>query len=602
MGKVASLAMRQVIASAQLQIIQTELARHGKQVGTDQATHLVIRGLAKLQNPLMLDNLQKRSKLLANAQAEPEIQNAELEACKAGLKGFLYWLEHYAWTYDPRLPQRTVPFVPFDFQNDAAAWLFDVDAQGIEGIIEKARDMGATWLLVAWFTWRWLFEEGFTGLFCSRKVTLVDSKGDLSSIMEKARLIIRCLPTWMMPAGYDESKHALKLRILNPSNGSVLVGEGGNQIGRGGRATVVLVDEAAFTQKPDSVEASLSETAEVKFWLSTPNNPGDWFATKRFSGNHPVLSLRWKQDPRKNRWVALDNDGNEIASGNGESPDPASLNARRIIYPWYERAKQRFTDPAKMAREVDIDYSASSDRLVFPFAWVTAAIGLDLGDMGEIVECGADLAGSGADSDIWTMRRGSAVVVQKVINRPNPSMTARAFLGATETVGARALHYDAGGGYGGALSGEYDRTTNGGKVYPFILHAVNGGGKCSRRRFGDKPARELFTNLRAELFWTVRERFRKAYELSLWRAGDPAGIPHDPTDCISIPNDPELTGQLCSVLFIEVPSGKVQLESKDDMKERGVKSPDKADSLVLSFAPTPQPAAATAAHSTQIGG
>lgn len=605
MGRTARLAFLKVRQSAQLQVVRNELARHGKQVGTDQATHLVIRGLAKLTNPTMLANLEQRSKLLAEANSDVAKQQAELDKCSParGVDGFLYWLEFYGWTYEPRPPNKgMLPFIPFDYQVEAARWLFEVEGAQAEGIIEKARDMGATWLLVAWFTWSWLFEPEFTGLFCSRKVSLVDSKGDPSSIMHKARMMIRTLPSWMAPVGYDEAKHGLRLRILNPANGSLLVGEGGNQIGRGGRATRVLIDEAAFTAKPDSVEASLSETAEVKFWLSTPNNPGDWFATKRFSGNHPVLSLRWKQDPRKNTWLALDPEGNTIATGKGESPDPATIGARRIIYPWYEKAKQRFTDPAKMAREVDIDYSASSDRLVFPFAWVTAAINLDLGDMGEIVECGADLSGSGADVDVWTMRRGASVVLQKVIVRPVPAQVARAMLMVTSSVSARVLHYDAGGGYGGPLASEYHPEANGGKQWPFKLHAVNGSGKCSGRRFGDKPAKELFTNMRAELYWTVRERFRKAYELWLWRQGDPGGVPHDPTECISIPNDPELIGQLCSVLTIEVPSGKVQMESKKDMRDRGVKSPDKADSLVLSFAPTPHPAAMDSAHSVATSG
>ena len=604
MGKAARIAYQAARNRAELAVVQAEKARHGRQQGSDQASHLVASGLAKLTDQRMLGNLAKRSELLAEAASDVLIQYRELERCnpKGGTAAFLYWLEHYAWTYDPRLKQRTIPFVPFEFQKEAAEWMQGVANDAAEGIIEKARDMGATWLLVARFTWRWLFEDQYTGLFCSRKVSLVDSKGDPSSIMQKARMIIRALPSWMAPVGYDEAKHGLRLRILNPSNGSVLVGEGGNQIGRGGRATEVAADEAAFYPKPDAVEAALSETAEVKFWLSTPNNPGDWFATKRFSGKHPVLSMRWKQDPRKNAWIALDGDGNVVTTGHGEALAPAAYGARTIIYPWYEKAKARFTDPAKMAREVDIDYSASSDRLVFPSAWVRAAIGLDLGDMGSIVECGGDLAGSGADSDIWTMRRGGSVVVQKEIVRPNPTATARAFLNATATVGARVLHYDAGGGYGGALSGEYSTETNGGKRYPFKLHAVNGGGKCSRRKFGDKPAAELFTNLRAELFWTVRERFRKSFELALWRAGDLAGVPHDPTDCISIPDDAELVSQLCSVLFIEVPSGKVQLESKETMRERGVKSPDKADSLVYCFAPTPNPAATDAAKSTQMGG
>lgn len=605
MGRAAKMAVRAAIHKAQLQIVQAELAKRGKQVGTDQATHLVIKGLNKLTDQRMLDNLEVRARLLAETSSDVAKQTDELEKCsiERGVHGFLYWLEYYAWTYEPRPPNKgMLPFIPFDYQADAAHWLFEVESAREEGVIEKARDMGATWLMVAWFTWSWLFEPEFAGLFCSRKVSLVDSKGDPSSIMHKARMLIRVMPSWMAPAGYDESRHGLRLRILNPANGSLLIGEGGNQIGRGGRATRVLVDEAAFTQKPDSVEASLSETAEVKFWLSTPNNPGDWFANKRFTEGQRVLSLRWRQDPRKNLWQAINVDGEVVATGHGDSPDPASLGARRIIYPWYEKAKQRFTDPAKMAREVDIDYSASSDSLVFPFAWVNAAINLDLGDMGEIVECGADLAGGGADHDIWTMRRGAAIVAQKRIQRPTPTQTARAFLGATETVKAKVLHYDAGGGWGGALVGEYDRDSNGGKVYPFQLHAVNGGGKCSRRRFGDRPAKELFTNLRAELYWTVRERFRKAYELWLWRQGDPAGIPHEADECISIPADNELVGQLSSVKFIEVPSGKKQLESKESMREQGIKSPDKADSLVLAFAPTPDPANTHAAHSATLSG
>lgn len=591
--------MARVRHEAQLAIVQGAKKRLGKSEGTDRVTQALLKALNKASEPHILRNLEARTTLLAECQADVEAQEREHARCRAS---FIYWLTYYGWCYEPRPPYKgLLPFVPFEFQKEAAQWLQDRETNLQEGIVEKARDMGATWLIVAWFTWSWLYEDDFTGLFCSRKVTLVDSKGDPSSIMEKARIIIRNLPTWMQPAGYDELKHALKLRILNPVNGNQLLGEGGNQIGRGARATRILIDEAAFLPQPSNVEASLGETAEVKIWLSTPNAPGDWFCIKRHSEDGPpVLSLRWKLDPRKNGWVALDAQGAVIDTGKGESPDPASIGARRIVYPWYEKAKARYTDPAKLAREVDIDYTASSDRVVFQSAWINAAIGLDLGDMGEIVECGADLAGAGDNKDIWTMRRGGAIVVQKEITRPNPTQTARAHLMATSSVQARALHYDAGGGYGGPLAGEYDPQSNGGKVWPFILHAVNFGGKCSKRRFGDKPARELFRDMKAELYWTVRERFRKSYELWLWRQGDPAGVPHDPTECISIPNDPMLIAQLQSILFIEVPSGKVQLETKQQMRDRGVASPDKAESLVLSFAPTPHPAATDTARSVVV--
>lgn len=559
------------------------------------------RVIDRSKDERIVDNAKERMALLVEAK-DPTVQQRELDRCR---KSFVYWLTYYAWTFDPRgKTLKTLPFVPFDYQVEAAEWILKVRQANREGIVEKARDMGATWLFVAYFTWCWLFESEFIGLFASRKVNMVDAKGDPNSIMQKARMLLWGLPLWMVPEGYDESKHALKQRIINPANGSVMVGEGGNQIGRGGRATIVLVDESAFIPRPEAVESALSETSEVKFWLSTPNAPGDWFARRRHSQDFVgwVLTLRWKRDPRKNAWQAIGEDGTVVATGSGDSPAPEVVGARTIIYPWYEGAKARFSDPARMAREVDIDYTASSDRLVFPWAWIQAAINLDIGDMGEVTECGADMSGSGVDKDIWTMRRGGAVVTQKLIERPNPTLIARAMLMATEAVGGRVLHYDAGGGYGGALSGEHDPETNGGKRWKFILHGVQYGGRPTMRRFGDRPARELFTNYKAELYWSVRERFRRSYELSLWRSGDPTGVPHDPTDCISIPDDPELHSQLASILSIETSTGKIQLESKESMKERGVKSPDKADSLVNSFAPTPVHASDEGAASVSMGG
>ena len=51
----------------------------------------------------------------------------------------------------------------------------------------------------------------------------------------------------------------------------------------------------------------------------------------------------------------------------------------------------------------------------------------------------------------------------------------------------------------------------------------------------------------------------------------------------SLPNDPELAAEL-SALQYEYRGGELLLESKDDAKKRGVKSPDRADSLALTFA------------------
>ena len=54
-------------------------------------------------------------------------------------------------------------------------------------------------------------------------------------------------------------------------------------------------------------------------------------------------------------------------------------------------------------------------------------------------------------------------------------------------------------------------------------------------------------------------------------------------DCF-LPNDEQLISELATVRYKFASNGKLQIESKDDLKRRGLKSPDLADSFVLTFA------------------
>lgn len=81
-----------------------------------------------------------------------------------------------------------------------------------------------------------------------------------------------------------------------------------------------------------------------------------------------------------------------------------------------------------------------------------------------------------------------------------------------------------------------------------------------------KPASERFANLKAELYWALRQRFID---------GDVAGL-----------TDPLLLSQLASIRYEHDHRGRVVIESKDEAAKRGVKSPDRAEALMLAFAPT----------------
>lgn len=74
------------------------------------------------------------------------------------------WIAHWAVTYDPRKAASNaptvMPFVLFPRQVEMVAFLQAcVDAQQ-SGLIEKARDMGATWLACAFSVWLWLYRPG----------------------------------------------------------------------------------------------------------------------------------------------------------------------------------------------------------------------------------------------------------------------------------------------------------------------------------------------------------------------------------------------------------------------------------------------------------
>ena len=110
--------------------------------------------------------------------------------------------------------------------------------------------------------------------------------------------------------------------------GTIIKGEAGDNIGRGGRSSIYFKDESAFYERPDKIEAALSQNSDVKIDVSTPNGTGNPFYRKRHGGQIPVFTFHWRQDPRKDQ-------------------------------AWYDNQK-RILDPVILAQEVDIDYTSSA--------------------------------------------------------------------------------------------------------------------------------------------------------------------------------------------------------------------------------------------------
>jgi hypothetical protein len=429
-----------------------------------------------------------------------------------------------------------------------------LEADQRNGLCDKSRDVGVSWLFCAYSAHGWLFRDNFSAGIGSFKEQKVDRIGDPDSIFEKIRILLENLPDWMLPAGYERSKHAPFCKIMNPANGSTITGEVGDDCGRSGRKSIYLVDETAFFEHPELVERALSQNTRVRIDGSTVNGASNWFARQRFSGKVEVFTFHWKSDPRKNHAETL--------------PDGT------VVYPWYEDQKKRW-NPVTIAQEIDIDYTASVEGICIPAAWVRAAVDLfpDPG-LGPVVGS-LDVAEFGKDVNVFMNRRGT-FVRPEIHSWGQVNTTETAWRARDHAVACRAREviYDC-VGVGAGVTGPWQTAE---KQLLFIATPINTGESPTDTYWPDgRTSKEKFKNLRAEIWWKARVRFEKAYEFVT------QGRQHPREEMISIPNDPQLIAELSVPLVERTESGKLQLEAKAKMRKRGIKSPNYADALVLLF-------------------
>jgi len=157
------------------------------------------------------------------------------------------WINDFCVTFDPRVPAPQIglmPFVLFKRQREFIEFLFFCWKTKTHGLIEKARDIGATWLASAFSVWLWKYWDGSVIGWGSLLAHNIDDRGNPKSIFLKIRQIIANLPYFMRPGNFIEKLHAPSMKVLHPYGTSAIIGEGGDNMGRGGRTTIYFKDEA----------------------------------------------------------------------------------------------------------------------------------------------------------------------------------------------------------------------------------------------------------------------------------------------------------------------------------------------------------------------
>lgn len=511
-------------------------------------------------------------------------QLIELERCRRSVH---YWFDNWAWTYDPRLASidksrgAFLPFELFPRQREMVDFILArIDAHE-DGLIEKSRDIGFTWCAGGLALHHWIFVPGFKTAFGSRKAEYVDKRGDPDSIFEKIRMLYRALPRWMLPGGFSAREHDNYMRLKNPDNENVITGESGDDMGRGGRNSLYFLDEFAFVEHGDTVDAATSANSEVRIFGSTVNGMGNTFARKRHGGAlrpDQIFRFHYSDDPRKTEEWA--------------------------------KKKKKSMESFIWASEYDVDYSASTEGIAIPAKWVQAAVSLGQRLQGVIQPsttgiAGFDVGAGGKGKSVVIGRFGSVILKPTSWGDPDTTESAHRALDycrATRWQRAdgfdctiKGLYFDAPGVGAGVLS-----TLSGHNERNLQSYGINTGVAPSETVWPDGETSEAkFTNLKAEIWWLMRARFKAAYEHLMfleWQAagGDkPEGAEEHSLSELCVLPTPEgedsgelmaLISQLSLVKFFRQESGKIIMESKKQLADRGIASPDYADALALTYA------------------
>jgi len=217
---------------------------------------------------------------------------------------------------------------------------------------------------------------------------------------------------------------------------------------------------------------------------------------------------------------------------------------------YVERLVQIFPEEWQ-ARFLEGDWTAFEGiNCVFPFQAIQAAMQRTL-EPGAPRELGVDCARFGDDASVIALREGPVLRPFRAKLRGTDLMALTGRI--AQEIGAdspAATKVDA----DGLGAGVVDRL----RELGHDVAEIHGGAKAF------DP--ERFANRKAEIYWAFRERLI---------AGD-ADLPAD---------DAELQSQLTSCTYRVRSTGQIEITPKEEMKKRGIKSPDKAEAAIYAFAP-----------------
>lgn len=466
------------------------------------------------------------------------------------------FINRFCFTYDPRKQEnREMPFELFDKQEKYIIWLWGRYIGRRDGVVDKCRGVGYSWLNAVFAVYLLLFQNSVTVSMYTYKADECHKLGDMDTLLEKMIFVINNLPKEFTE--FVEPKH---MQIKNINNGSIIVGKSGDNAGRGGRSSIFFLDECAFYPRAESIEASVSRNSDCKIWGSTHNGTNTLFYRKCTSGINEVFTFDWWEIPLYNQ-------------------------------EWYDKEKQKAEAEGTMhvfKQEVERDASASVDSVVCPSDWVTSSSRNDLKNTGLKI-ASLDPANEGSDTHGFVAMDGNSVVyVDESAEGDVGDATDKYFWLAVD-LDCEQFRYDPIGVGAGVqvrvkeileqlkkdknISEERKKKANTIEVIPW-----SASGKVIRPKAKDyqnKANGDLFENAKAQAWWKAREEFRNTFRKNNNKDFDATQLVHIDKNL----NDKidKLIRELSQPRYKLSSSGKLMI----DKKPKGTRSPNIADAYII---------------------
>lgn len=273
---------------------------------------------------------------LPQNQTEPDgviTQAWQVEEWHKCATSFPYFADRYGYLIDPmrgRLRYRLYPF---------QKGLGRVFQSKRYTLVNKGRQMGVSWLAMAYAIWLANFHPHKSVLIISIKNTVA------KDLLDRARYVYMSLPPWLRsPVVNGKQGDFGTLSLMVFANGSRIESiPTSREAARSKSLSLLIVDEAAFIRWIDEIWGSAQQTLATggqAIVISTPNGVGNWFhgevvksseAAARdrldlapffyarvYWHDHPERDAAWYEDQRRRLsplLLAQEVDGDFISSG-----------------------------------------------------------------------------------------------------------------------------------------------------------------------------------------------------------------------------------------------------------------------------------------------